>query len=388
VKTQTIVYVVNAKVPEEIRAEKICTTLAQAGHKVIVVCKWSGESKIREQKNGYLILRIGEGKGKLSACFPGNPVWTSALKSVMNEFRPTVLICREMFPMYSCIHAVKGKIPIILDMAEHYPAAMKEWKKYRTNLFARLLVHHLPIPEHIEAHAVRHARAIITVCEEQNQRLAQSYGVSETSMFIAHNTPDRNCFDGIRKGSRIPPIVFGHHGYFTLERNLEMLVLGFDIAASMHSNIQLLLAGTGETYSDVRAITQTLKSADRIEFTGAYSAQDLPELYGRTDIGILPYSEQIFRQFTLPNKAFDYMACGKPIISSGLEPMKRLLNETQAGIYGSCKTPNEIANLIDRMMHSDSIAMSRNGMQAHNDLYNWEKDGKKVLESIDYVTTP
>ncbi|MFM8840758.1 MAG: hypothetical protein ACKOFB_06645, partial [bacterium] len=91
-KTKTIVYVVNAKVPEEIRAEKICTTLAQAGHKVIVVCKWSGESKIREQKNGYLILRIGEGKGKLSACFPGNPVWTSALKSVMNEFRPTVLI--------------------------------------------------------------------------------------------------------------------------------------------------------------------------------------------------------------------------------------------------------------------------------------------------------
>ncbi|MFM7156206.1 MAG: hypothetical protein ACKO0Y_00165, partial [Bacteroidota bacterium] len=62
---QTIVYVVNAKVPEEVRAEKICSFLAASGHHVIMACKWSGESEVREQKNGYTIIRIGKGKGLL-----------------------------------------------------------------------------------------------------------------------------------------------------------------------------------------------------------------------------------------------------------------------------------------------------------------------------------
>ncbi|MGA1414988.1 MAG: hypothetical protein ACO323_08105, partial [Candidatus Kapaibacteriota bacterium] len=130
---QTIVYVVNAKVPEEVRAEKICSFLAGSGHKVVMACKWSGESEIREQRDGYTIIRIGKGKGFLSTCFPGNPVWSSALSSILHEFNPQLIICREMIPAQACVKANNNNIPIILDMAEHYTAAMREWKKYNTN---------------------------------------------------------------------------------------------------------------------------------------------------------------------------------------------------------------------------------------------------------------
>ena len=62
----TIVYVVNAKVPEEVRAEKICASLVNHGHKVIIACKWSGESAIREDYDGYTLIRLGKGKGAFS----------------------------------------------------------------------------------------------------------------------------------------------------------------------------------------------------------------------------------------------------------------------------------------------------------------------------------
>ena len=384
--SKTILYVVNAKVPEEIRAEKICSALVNMGHRVIIACKWSGEDLIRETTQGYLISRIGKDK-RLATCFPGNPIWTNAIKDLVHDFKPDIIICREMIPMLSCTQAAKGRnIPIILDMAEHYPAAMREWKKYSQNPLSRFLVHTLPLPELIESHAVKHADAIITVCEEQNQRLQSQYSYPKEALFIVHNTPEKSIFNDVIPRCNIPPISFGHHGYFTLERNLENLVLGFDIAAKRFPDITLLLAGTGETLEDVSRLVQTVSSRDRIHLTGPYKAKDLSVLYNRTDIGILPYAEQEFRQFTLPNKAFDYMACGKPIISSGLQPMKRLLDETGAGIYGPCSSPEDISLMIERIMEADIQILSARGHQAFLSKYHWENEVEQLQSALFFVS--
>ena len=380
--SKTILYVVNAIVPEEIRAEKICSALANMGHRVIIACKWSGEDNIRENSQGYLISRIKRNK-HLTLCFPGNPIWTNAIQDHIQEFKPDIIICREMLLMLSCTKAAKGRnIPLILDMAEHYPAAMREWKKYSQNPLSRFLVHTLPLLDLIESHAVKHADAIITVCEEQNQRLQSQYSYLKEALFIVHNTPEKSIFNDVIPRCNIPPITFGHHGYLTLERNLTNLVLGFDIAAKHFPHIKLLIAGTGETFDDVSRLVNTVSSRDRIHLTGPYKAKDLSDLYNRTDIGILPYSEQEFRQFTLPNKAFDYMACGKPIISSGLQPMKRLLDETGAGIYGPCSSPEDISLMIERMMEADIQTMSARGHQAFLSKYHWENEVEQLQSAL------
>ena len=380
--SKTILYVVNAIVPEEIRAEKICSALAKMGHRVIIACKWSGEDNIRENSQGYLISRIKRNK-HLTLCFPGNPILTNAIQDHIQEFKPDIIICREMLLMLSCTKAAKGRnIPLILDMAEHYPAAMREWKKYSQNPLSRFLVHTLPLLDLIESHAVKHADAIITVCEEQNQRLQSQYSYLKEALFIVHNTPEKSIFNDVIPRCNIPPITFGHHGYLTLERNLTNLVLGFDIAAKHFPHIKLLIAGTGETFDDVSRLVNTVSSRDRIHLTGPYKAKDLSDLYNRTDIGILPYSEQEFRQFTLPNKAFDYMACGKPIISSGLQPMKRLLDETGAGIYGPCSSPEDISLMIERMMEADIQTMSARGHQAFLSKYHWENEVEQLQSAL------
>lgn len=384
--SKTILYVVNAIVPEEIRAEKICSALAIMGHRVIIACKWSGEDNIRESYQGFLISRIKKNK-QLTLCFPGNPIWTNGIQNHIQEFKPDIIICREMLLMLSCTIAAKGRnIPIILDMAEHYPAAMREWKKYSQNPLSRFLVHTLPLPELIESHAVKHANAIITVCEEQNLRLQNHYAYPKEALFIVHNTPEKSVFNDVIPRCNIPPITFGHHGYMTLERNLANLVLGFDIAARQFPHITLLIAGTGETFDDVSKLVSTVLSKNRIHLTGPYKAKDLSDLYNRTDIGILPYSDQEFRQFTLPNKAFDYMACGKPIISSGLQPMKRLLDETGAGIYGPCSSPEDIALMIERMMEADIQAMSSKGHQVFLTKYHWENEVEQLLSALIFVS--
>jgi glycosyltransferase involved in cell wall biosynthesis len=80
------------------------------------------------------------------------------------------------------------------------------------------------------------------------------------------------------------------------------------------------------------------------------------------------------------------MACGKPIISSELRPMKRLLDETGAGIYGKCSSPIEIANLIDRMMKMDFQKMSEQGYNAFQNIYHWEHEEEQLELALRFVS--
>jgi glycosyltransferase involved in cell wall biosynthesis len=382
---QCILYVHQGRIPEEVRAEKICTALSSAGYTVYALARWFGEkSRIEQHPGGFTIVRAGFGKmHQASVGIPGNPLWKSEIHSLSREIKPNLIISREMMQAGACASvAAKLDIPMIIDMAEHYPAAMREWKKYRVNPLLRLLVHTWRVPDYVEKKAVARAQGIITVCAEQNTRLEQTYGYLQENMAIVHNTPPLELFHDVKKFSASPPRIFGHHGYFTLERNLEMLVKGFDLAAHDHSSIELVLAGIGETFSDTVETAKKLSSRGRIHFTGEYKAADLPDLYSSIDIGILPYTIDEFRNHTLPNKVFDYLACGKPVISSQLRPMQRLINESQAGITGSCNTPREISALITRMIGADTTTMGRLGLQAANNTYNWQQDASILLAFI------
>ena len=53
---------------------------------------------------------------------------------------------------------------MLIDMAEHYPATMRTWKKYQGNALARFLVFWAKVPDLVERRSVGLADGIITVC--------------------------------------------------------------------------------------------------------------------------------------------------------------------------------------------------------------------------------
>jgi hypothetical protein len=58
-ETKTILYIHKGRFPEEVRAEKLCKSLAKAGHKVILLCKWFNEYKRTEEIDGFTVIRVG-----------------------------------------------------------------------------------------------------------------------------------------------------------------------------------------------------------------------------------------------------------------------------------------------------------------------------------------
>lgn len=51
---------------------------------------------------------------------------------------------------------------------------------------------------------------------------------------------------------------------------------------------------------------------------------DLEEVIMSADIGLIPYEDTVFNQASFPLKTFEYLACGKPVVSSNLSALRWL----------------------------------------------------------------
>ena len=97
----------------------------------------------------------------------------------------------------------------------------------------------------------------------------------------------------------------------------------------------------------------------------------------------MPYKNDEFINTTISNKMFDYMAMGKPMITSLAKPMQRIIKETQTGISVDCDSPKAIAEAILSIKELDIQNMSRNGIIFAKQKYNWQNDFANLASYIE-----
>lgn len=380
---QKILYVWKSPYPWDVRTEKFCKSLAGVGFKVAILARWGAGQSKSEQIDGYRVERVGYGvPAKASYPLSANPMWRLALKNAVDRFKPDLIINREIFLAdLSGKIANKRGIPIIMDMAENYPAAMKLWSKYRKNPLLNLAVHKINLPEKLEAASAPLMNGIATVCEEQCDRLFETYEYPRENTCVVRNTPPKNIYRSIWKISSRKPSVFCHHGRMTGDKNIENLIKGFSIAAWSAPDIILLLAGAQDDFERMKRLAKALPHSDRIVFTGAYKQNALADILKQCDCGVIPYPNDDFNNFTIHNKIFDYIAAAKPLIVSSNMPNARIVREIGVG-FDVEPTAEGIAEGILRMRESKTKTYQKNARRAAQTKYYWEKDFETLLAFI------
>ncbi len=380
------VYVWKSEYPWDVRAEKVCSSLLGAGFETYILARWTGGQAREEEINGLKIIRAGYGKnGKFMVPLSINPVWIREIREIIRKVKPDIIIPRDIMIAEACAkEGHKKGVPVAMDMAENYPAAMKDWKKYRRSALTNLLVHKLDLPELVEKRAVNLMDGIFTVCEEQSERLNKVYNFPLERTAVVHNTPRLNAFTEARKGCSQPPKIFGHHGFTSAEKSVYKFLQGFIKASETNKDIEFILAGEGESYEDYVKLLEESGASGRVKMTGAYEFKNLPKIIGEFDIGVIPYQVSDFNDYTIHNKLFDFFAAGKPVFLSATKPFKRIIDETGAGVIADCESANSISKaIIDFVENADVKAMSERAYEAHVNKYNWEIDEKKLVEFLD-----
>jgi len=124
-------------------------------------------------------------------------------------------------------------------------------------------------------------------------------------------------------------------GYFgTLDqssRGLEWLV---DFSQMYKNDIFLLIAGQGGSEDYFRNI-----QFKNILFIGSFTQETLPLLYDSIDFTWAYYSPKIeLHKYAAPNKFYEHLFFGKPILTSEIIPQAKFIQEHRTGILVNCES--------------------------------------------------
>jgi len=158
-------------------------------------------------------------------------------------------------------------------------------------------------------------------------------------------------------------------GLLQVERGLFEMI---DVL-SRHPEWRLDLAGFG---GDEERIVSLISDIPNIHWHGRISYQRALELSQQADVLFATYDPAIpNHRFSSPNKVFEGMMLGKPIIVAAHTNMDRMIQEAECGIvveYGSTSALEEALDLLARDC-ALRVRLGKNARRAYKEVYSWEK---------------
>jgi glycosyltransferase involved in cell wall biosynthesis len=111
---------------------------------------------------------------------------------------------------------------------------------------------------------------------------------------------------------------------------------------------------------------------------------EIPKFINQGDVGLIIFKPWSYSYITgVPNKLIDYMACGKPVVTSKDFPeIERIVNDSKGGILVDHDDPKQIAQAVIKLLKDDDLRMKM-GQNARNYIeknHNWKSFEKRLLD--------
>src|SRR4029079_9041592 len=125
-----------------------------------------------------------------------------------------------------------------------------------------------------------------------------------------------------------------------------------------------------------------LPSAPNLHYLGPKSYDDLPKYLSAWDVAILPFARNDATRFISPTKTPEYLAAGRPVVSTPIRDVVRPYGEK--GLVHIASTAEEFVSAIDMAMIED-VDTRRSNARRHLSTMSWDKTQSEMAKLIDEV---
>jgi glycosyltransferase involved in cell wall biosynthesis len=213
--------------------------------------------------------------------------------------------------------------------------------------------------------------------------LKKNYGtkndlvIRNLPLFQKSNSPVNFCdLLGINNSKKI----LLYQGVILLGRGIKMI---FELIQSTDEFIFVIVGG-GEKLDYFKNLANEMNIREKVYFVGKIPQDKLIDYTAGAFIGLtLIENVSLSYYYALPNKLFEYMMAGIPIISTKLPQMEKIIEEYKIGF---CVQENDIEglkNILFKLLNDQLLynEVKNNCHNASKEL-NWENEIQKFIKKI------
>jgi glycosyltransferase involved in cell wall biosynthesis len=364
---RAIVAVTNDLVTDQ-RVRKVCLLLQETGFDVLLVGRRLPESPpMDERPYPWKRMRLLFRKGPLFYA-----EYNIRLFFFLLVRRASLLVSNDLdtLPGVYAVSRIR-RLPVVYDSHEFFTevpelqgrSARRVWLWFERRIFPKL-------------------KDVITVSDSIAAAYERQYGVK---VQVVRNLPSREHLPqvkpltpaeaGIPEGKRV--LILQGSG-INKDRGGEEAVL----AMRYVEQAVLLVVGSGDALPLMKQLVEEEQLQEKVIFI---PRQPLDRLYAYTalaEVGLsLDKDDSLNQLYSLPNKLFDYIYNGVPVLTSNLPEVARIVKEYDVGLVLDEYSEEAMASAINWMLEQDYKKMKKEKLQRAAASLVWERE-KDVLKRI------
>ncbi len=167
----------------------------------------------------------------------------------------------------------------------------------------------------------------------------------------------------------------GYFGRFNSKIDFPLL---YEIVRQGKDFLFLFAGLTGHMDASDKELWQAIIASDNVRYFGPKTQQELVHLYNALHVGMMPYHyKKGWSQFAIPLKFSEFMAVGKPVVSTPLIPLKKFgdLVSLQDSAEGFLQAFDELTRNDSPQKQKARLAFAREN--------SWENRAKLVVAEIE-----
>lgn len=301
------------------------------------------------------------------------PYQYAVFKRIIKEEGIDVVVAAHIFAGAAVIKAArKYGVPVVFDLKDWFPDSAAAY--YKNKVMKWILREGV---WRITKHNLDRSDRITTVSPSLVERL-KKYGYDAK---LITNGVDTDIFKPMdsRAGKRMLGLdedcfVIGFVGAIERCFELDEVIKAFPDVLKYRDDVKLLIVG-GSLFTDyeisLKKLVKYMGLSGEIIFTGPIEYKKVPQYIAAMDICLYPLSKYSWPEIALPNKFFEYSACGKPILSKPAPNVMKMGGKNLYIYQNRKEFVMQIKNIIENPKTYD-INMEK---------YSW-KNKAKELEGI------
>lgn len=277
------------------------------------------------------------------------PFHLTTMKKVVKKEKIDVILSANILPSFL---ANWLRVPIVFDYLDHLEESASIY--YPRSPMASMIQ---GVVRRLSRFNLARAKHVITVTEELKEYLA---GLGLRHISVIPNGVDIGVLYPINKESAKSSLglegktVIGYVGSLEYWVDLETAVQ----ALPGLPGVVLLVVGPGlfTDYADhISRLAEESGVKDRVMFIGAVPYQEIGRYISAMDIGLNPLKKLKKNEFAAGGKVFNYLACGRPVLSSRMISLERLLGDDLSYYDDVSSFILQIKELLENPMNEEHL---------------------------------